>query len=144
MKRLESFELTEEEEDTTVVNEEDIYERVKESTNSCIGRIFARKETPMKFLKLAMAKAWRKENLKVIKIKHNMYQIFFQTAEEVAMVINQGPWCLDNNLISLKQWVPQIEEKDDSFNKVKFWVQAVGIPRECCTKEVGRKLANRF
>ena len=103
-----------------VVSKKDICKGVEESSHSCIGTIYARKETPIKYLKIAMAKGWKKEDLKVIKIKPNMFQIFFNTTDEVEKVIKNGPWCLDNNLIALKCWKPQTEAKDESFHSVKF------------------------
>ena len=142
--RLKGFELNEEEEDQAILNEDDTTEGVKECQNSCYGRVLAQREVPLKFLKMAMAKAWRCESLKVVKISTNIYHIFAKSEEVLDRILYQGPWCLDNNLIATIRWERGLKIQDDSFNMIKFWFQVTGLPRELYTKDVGRKLGGIF
>ena len=91
-----------------------------------------------------MGKAWKNEKIKVVKIRRNLYQIFFCSADEVENVVNSGPWCIDNNLISVRKWEQQISLEDETFKCVKFWFQIAGFPGEYYTKDVGRKVAGMF
>ena len=95
LRRLQSFDLTDEEGDLAHLNANDISIEVEECRNSCFGKLYALRETPLKFIRPAMIKAWKSEYLKVIRIKENLYQIFFRTADEMNSIIKQGPWCID-------------------------------------------------
>ena len=73
LKRLESFDLIEEKDDPTLLNDNNVCEGVEECRNSCYGRIFSLREIPLKFLQLSMAKAWKNDHLKIIRIKQSLY-----------------------------------------------------------------------
>ena len=96
LKRLESFDLTTEEGDQALVGDEDVKAGVDECLRSCFGKIFTNRETPLKFLRPAIVKAWHTEKLKVIRIGQNLFQIFFGSVEEATKVATQRPWCIDN------------------------------------------------
>ena len=66
LSKLTSFELTEEEEGLTVLNEDDVKVGVEECRSSCIAKIFSTRETHLKFIRVAMKKAWKDDNLRVI------------------------------------------------------------------------------
>ena len=139
--RMAGFDLNEDEEVPAIIHEDDLREGILECENSCYGKVFTTKEIPTKFLRLSMVKAWKCESLKVIKIDTNTYHIFLRTKEEVDRVVSQGPWCLDNCLISTIKWRREMNLKEADFHLVKFWVQLTGLPRELFSKEVGRKAA---
>ena len=59
-------------------------------------------------------------------------------------IVTQGPWCFENNLMSIVWWERGIKIQDDSFKMVSFWFQVSGLPLECYTMDVGRKVAGLF
>ena len=141
IRKLAGFDLNEDEETSAVLYEDDIREGLQECENSCLGKVFAPKEIPLKYLRMSMVKAWKCESLKVIKLDTNIYQIFLRNTEEVERLLSQGPWCFDNCLMSIVKWERGANPKTENFHLVKFWLQLSGLPRELYTKEVGRKLA---
>ena len=120
--KLSEFDLNEEEEQPAILYEDDINEGLLECATSCFGRVFAPKEILMKYLRLSMMKAWKCDSLKVVKINTNTYHIFLRTKEETDRVVTQGPWCLDNSLISIVKWERGIVPKSEDFHLVKFWL----------------------
>ena len=140
IRKLVGFDLNEDEESSAVLYEDDIRDGLLECENSCFGKVFAPKEIPLKYLRLSMVKAWKCESLKVVKLDTNIYQIFLRTKEEVDRLLSQGPWCLDNCLISIVKWARGTCPKAEDFHLVKFWLQLSALPREIYSKEVGRKV----
>ena len=144
IKKLEAFDLTEKEEELTSLNEEDVQVGVEECQRSYIGKIFAMKETNLKFIWLAMKKAWKDESLKVIKLKANTYQIFFKNKAEAECIVEQGPWCIDNNLISLKQWSRQKNPEDKASILSNFGCRQWGYQENVTQKKLGERLPEAF
>ena len=116
LKKFQSFELTEEEETLTMLNEADVQEGVEECKISCIGKIFSAKEIPLKYLRMTMTKAWKTEEIKVVRLQAKKFQIFFKKEEDVARIVQMGPWYLDNSLIFLKRWERDNQPDEESFN----------------------------
>ena len=68
-----------------------------------------------------MVKAWRSDDIKVVKVKTNVYHMFLKLEELLECILTCGPWCLDKNMILVVRWEQGLKVKDDIFNQIKFW-----------------------
>lgn len=87
-----------------------------------------------------LARAWHLDNLRITWVSRNIYVLFFAGEEDVRRVLVNGPWTMDNNLLVLTHWVPQLVDWDWLFENVEFWVQLHRLPSYAYTEGLAQKL----
>ncbi|GAA0176392.1 hypothetical protein LIER_29395 [Lithospermum erythrorhizon] len=70
--------------------------------------------------------------------------VFFPSIEGKRWVMESGPWCFDNHLLIIKNWVRGEDPMDISFDECKFSFQVRGLKEEFYTKEVANNLSSSF
>lgn len=101
MERLGTFKLSKVEDVGIELNQGDVKRSKKMSEKSLVGRIYGGKEVNFIGLKQTMTKLWCGErSLKVIELKHKMYQFVFSRKEEKNRVLVRRPWTLIINYFS--------------------------------------------
>lgn len=96
---------------------------------SLVGRIFGEFSINYTGLKHTMTKLWyEKGELKVIELKHQMYQFVFTKEEERKQVLDKRPWNFDNQLLVIHPWREGIESDASVFSVTPIWIQAWQIP----------------
>ncbi|GAA0183762.1 hypothetical protein LIER_42461 [Lithospermum erythrorhizon] len=138
--------LTEEEAKPVVLEEDDLIDGVVECEAGIYVKIHSLKLSfvSIKNFTLAMGKAWNCKDIRVSRISGLILHVFFPTIEEKLRVMENGPWCFDNNLIVMQSWVRGVDPIDAPFEECKFWFHIRGLKEEYYTKEVASKLSSSF
>lgn len=130
--------------DPIVVADEDFTDGTTTCLASFIGRFWWKQEVNVRFLKPAMQKAWKTSAFKLVPLRSNTYQIFFDVSIEGQWVLDNGPWTFDDTLFVLRLWTRESHTSDEVFNSEKFWLHIRGVPRECITLAVRQKIGALF
>lgn len=91
VKKLRRLNLKDEEDESILLEEEDICHGVEECLSSCFRQIFYHKEYPLRVLRLLLKNVWKVESVRVVKIQVNVVQIFFQDEEVIEKILKGGP-----------------------------------------------------
>ena len=70
-----------------------------------------------------------------------MFQFNIPKEEDGDIILNVGPWILDNQLLVLRKWYARIEVDDSVFN---IWIQVWNLPIHWISKEAGKKIGAVF
>ncbi|KAK3437430.1 hypothetical protein EUGRSUZ_C02117 [Eucalyptus grandis] len=90
-----------------------------------------------------MKKAWRVDSVICTQKELGLFSFLFQSEEEKERVLKLGPWSFNNNLLVLKQCVPDIPEHCYDYTCCAFWVRIGGIPPGWLLKDVFNDLAKK-
>lgn len=110
-----------------------------------VGRFLTDKNINSRVMKSKMADIWRPArgiNIKDLKPGVFLFQFFHE--DDMAWVINGGPWSFDNAMLALGV-IPRGEDPVNvPLNELRIWVQIHGLPQGFMTEIVGRKLGDFF
>lgn len=101
IKKQKKVTLTEEEDESTLDDEEAVRNGVEDCRFSCLGRIYLKIEFPIRVLRPLICKVWKLEKSQFMKIRSNVVQIFFKVQEIMDKILKDGPWCFHNKLVAL-------------------------------------------
>ncbi|CAI9093168.1 OLC1v1028599C1 [Oldenlandia corymbosa var. corymbosa] len=83
----------------------------------------------------SLLKAW-----KILRTLRSLeYQCFFSSPDALQFVLDKGSWNVGDRLLILRRWQPGVPYSHMDFDKVYFWINIVGLPREFYTVEVAKK-----
>ncbi|KAL3828044.1 hypothetical protein ACJIZ3_016846 [Penstemon smallii] len=114
--------------------------------NHClIGKIILQKHLNQYIVKDITQAEWKcKRDFRVSSISHNIFFFTFQEKEDLAKVLQNGPWTIMGGLLiltfcsSTKVLLPH----ELQFTYSGFWVQAHGLPLNYLTPENGFKIGS--
>lgn len=85
--KLQNVQLTDEKDEPTTLEEEDVCQGVEEYFSSCLGRIYKMKDYPLRVLQRLLKNIWKIEKLRVAEIRTNTVQIFFPNLEGMKKIL---------------------------------------------------------
>ncbi|KAJ9147920.1 hypothetical protein P3X46_030034 [Hevea brasiliensis] len=74
----------------------------------------------------------------------NIFLFTFSHERDKDRVLDGIPWLINNALIVLKQWLPNLKLAEVDFSSSPFWVQVHGLPINQMTTQNARLIGNLF
>ncbi|KAL0005149.1 hypothetical protein SO802_012710 [Lithocarpus litseifolius] len=63
---------------------------------------------------------------------------------QLLWVLNNDPWCFDDNLLVLQRWEKGMTATSVTFSLLPTWVQVWGLPLDLINEEAGWKIGKGF
>jgi hypothetical protein len=142
MENWKDLNLSKEEEEGVVWEEEDTYgEDVFHRTLA--GKLWTDSPFNIRAFKQTMIQAWRlKNHVEVEDLKKNLFLFRFTTKKDADLVLKNGPWSFDRNLLILNRVSGEEQPADLEMNKVAFWVRIYELPLKIRSDSMAKKLGN--
>ncbi|GAA0145100.1 hypothetical protein LIER_05366 [Lithospermum erythrorhizon] len=86
----------------------------------------------------------RLEDLRVSRVAGPILHIFFPSFTEKKLIVENGPWCYDSQLLVMKDWVRGEDPLTLHFDESVFWMHFRGLKAKFFTWDVASKLENAF
>ncbi|KAJ1422670.1 Zinc finger, CCHC-type [Sesbania bispinosa] len=129
-------------EDIEVQLDDNVTEAAKLAKHTLVGRILAARSLNRNAVKEILSKAWNvQEELNISDLGPNVFLFNFSDRKIAARVLEEGPWFVMGNLLSLQYWTPEATVFEINYDLVGFWIQLHGIPLELMTSKNATKLA---
>ncbi|WJX41610.1 hypothetical protein P8452_28938 [Trifolium repens] len=142
MENWKAVNLSKEEEEGIVWEEEDSYgEDLFRRTLA--GKLWTDSPFNVRAFKQTMIQAWRLKNqVEVEDLKKNLFLFWFATKKDADLVLKNGPWSFDRNLLILNRVSGDEQPADLEMNKVAFWVRVYELPLKVRSDSMAKKLGN--
>jgi hypothetical protein len=142
MENWKAVNLSKEEEEGVVWEEEDTYgEDLFRRTLA--GKLWTDSPFNVRAFKQTMIQAWRLKNqVEVEDLKKNLFLFRFATKKDADLVLKNGPWSFDRNLLILNRVSGEEQPADLEMNKVAFWVRVYELPLKVRSDSMAKKLGN--
>ncbi|GAA0157924.1 hypothetical protein LIER_15079 [Lithospermum erythrorhizon] len=136
LKSLMGIKLIEAEAIPVLLEEHDLLDGVLECEASLFVKIHSLKDNfvSLQGFSLAMSKAWDCKFVRISRVRGSILHVSFPSIEDKQRVMDNGPWCFDNNLLVMVQWAHGLDPLSLPFDVSKFWIQVRGLK---VGKEVG-------
>ncbi|XWS44553.1 hypothetical protein CRYUN_Cryun15aG0056100 [Craigia yunnanensis] len=76
----------------------------------------------------------------------NQYGIFFKTEEIMERMLEEGPWSIMGNCLTLMKRLEGVSTEEIEFKEIPFWIQVHNLPIDLLTirnaEVMGRKTGN--
>ncbi|CAN0904570.1 hypothetical protein LINGRAHAP2_LOCUS23165, partial [Linum grandiflorum] len=107
---------------------------------SLLGRIFWDEPKDLRLVERALNTVWNITSLRVIDVGFGLYQFVFPTVSKRAFVLKFQPWSFRRHIIHFTSVLTPSADLFESLSMMNIWVKLEGLPLECLTKVVGRRL----
>ncbi|XP_027101468.1 uncharacterized protein [Coffea arabica] len=144
-KAFQRFDLSNKEMAGIDLETEDVLERVEECKLSLVGRIMGEKVPNFTGVKNYTSHMWGyPRNLHVVELGPSVFQFNFAEDKDKDKAMNGRPWVIDNQLLVIKPWAPDIEKSTEVFHVSHMWIQVWNLPIHWLSKAVEFKLEQMF
>ena len=141
IERLQKISLTVEEEGAIEVRVHHRKQALDECLLSLMGRFLSDKPPNLRAAKNLLRSVWRLGNdLKIVKVGDSLLQFKYSLDSQLRWVIDNGPWCFDNQLLMLRRWEKGMTATNITFPKIQLWVQVWGLPFDLMNEEAGLEI----
>uniref|UniRef100_A0A2C9V541 DUF4283 domain-containing protein n=1 Tax=Manihot esculenta TaxID=3983 RepID=A0A2C9V541_MANES len=87
-------------------------------------------------VKAALAKSWTlRKDFIVTPKRENVFVFYFDHEVDARFVMGNRPWYVQNHLISIMEWPPDLTLEELSFETSPFWVHVNRLPPNQINKE---------
>lgn len=94
-----------------------------------IGEVLTKKNINRGATEVSFTNIWdNPKGFKVEELRPRPFQFFFRKEEDLQRVLDCGPWIFRNSLLILEKRRRDIVVNEESFDKIKAWVQIWGLP----------------
>ncbi|XP_071933726.1 uncharacterized protein [Coffea arabica] len=139
------FDLSNKERGGIDLETEDVLAGVQECKLSLVGRIMGKKVANFTGVKNYTSHVWGyPRNLHVVELGPNVFQFNFAEDKDKDKALNGRPWVIDNQLLVIKPWAPDIEKSTEAFHISHMWIQVWNLPIHWLSQAVGFKLGQIF
>ncbi|KAF7823812.1 reverse transcriptase [Senna tora] len=99
------------------------------------------KDMPMFRLQFIINHNWLLQGKVTVKAKHNNFFILeFANTQDKQFMLENGPWTVQNSLLTLYDWQPGITVENFKVGKVAVWLRFTGVPMEFICNRVAFSL----
>jgi hypothetical protein len=110
---------------------------------SVLGKIITEKSIHINSIQRGLESIWGSPaGLKIHEIEKGILQFFMDRKYNQERILLGNPWVFRNSWLILKPWDRQMDPKCIDFNHAPVWVQMLGLPAHCKTKEMGESLGS--
>ena len=86
-------------------------------------------------LRYNIRRMWNKFGVNDIVYNNGQFLFKFRTKEGMDVVLESGPWMVNNKPISVQKWSPDMHMQKIEPSKLPVWVKMVDIPLEAWSVE---------
>lgn len=145
VKRLQSFNLLEEEARGIQLELRDIQISYEECRRSLIGKVFGNKATNFIGLRNTLSGIWNTSKpFKIWELGNNLFQFTFELEYDKQKIFNGKPWVFDNQYLILKPWSKELNIQSESFQNTLMWIHVWNLPSRWLSMNVGFRFKNLF
>ena len=102
--RIQSMQLTTEEDETMVIRPMRRQEILEEYSLSLIGKFLTTKTINLRAAKNLLRTMWKMgDDLKIVEVGDGLLQFKFTLESQLLWVWNNGPWCVDNQMLAVRR-----------------------------------------
>ncbi|KAF7838942.1 cysteine desulfurase mitochondrial-like [Senna tora] len=131
----------EDEEVLVVYGEDEVINRGENDVFSVAGKIISSKPVNKGALESAFRNIWNQpEGLRVEEVDTNLFLFHFRKEKDMTRVLENGPWTFRNRWLTLARWRRGMVGTEEVFTRVKLGVQLWGVPLQCRTEKIAKKL----
>lgn len=133
------------EENEQIILDEGVEEDSNKFELCLVGRFITEKGINTRAMKSKLADVWKPaRGINIKDLKPGIFLFQFYHADDMAWVVNGGPWSFDGALL-VHNFIPKGEDpvKVPLFD-VNFWIQIHGLPSGLMNETVGKQLGNFF
>ncbi|KAL0015735.1 hypothetical protein SO802_002804 [Lithocarpus litseifolius] len=80
------------------------------------------------------------DDLKIVEVGDGLLQFKFTLESQLLWVWNNGPWCVDNQMLAVRRWEKGVTARSVTFTHLPFWVQVWGLPIDLLNEEAGHDI----
>jgi hypothetical protein len=126
--------VTEEDEEQM---EEEVYGR------SLVGKLWTDNNYNVRAFKQTIVDFWRlKSPVETQELGKNLYLFRFSAKRDLEIVLKNGPWSFDRNILVLKR-INGIEQPSEmELNSMSFWTRIYDLPLKLRSESMAKKLSN--
>ncbi|GMY19488.1 reverse transcriptase [Fagus crenata] len=109
------------------------------------GKVISDKAVNRNKVKAILSEAWKtSKGVAFMDFVQNLFMFLFEAEGDRRRILEQGPWSIDGNLLSLKPCkLDRLIRKVD-FSRGTFWVQVHNLPPLWLNKENAEKIGARI
>ncbi|CAJ2638278.1 unnamed protein product [Trifolium pratense] len=134
--------LTKEEEeeivvDDTVACEDESFKR------SLVGKLWTEDHFNVRIFKQVVIQSWRLKNpVEIQDLSKNLFLFRFTSKRDLEMVLRNGPWSFDRNLVILKRISGEEQPSDLEMFTAEFWARIYDLPLKLRSDAMALRLGN--
>ncbi|CAJ2644626.1 uncharacterized protein LOC123882497 [Trifolium pratense] len=134
--------LTKEEEeeivvDDTVACEDESFKR------SLVGKLWTEDHFNVRIFKQVVSQSWRLKNpVEIQDLSKNLFLFRFTSKRDLEMVLRNGPWSFDRNLVILKRISGEEQPSDLEMFTAEFWARIYDLPLKLRSDAMALRLGN--
>lgn len=99
--------------------------------STLVGALIDKKPIPSTHMHELIQKAWSLQGAVQVRGKAGPNYIFeFTNAEDMQFMIDEGPWAVQNKLLVLDYWTPNLILQEHRVTECPLWIQIWGLPLE--------------
>lgn len=119
--RIQSMQLTTEEDETMVIRPMRRQEILEEYSLSLIGKFLTTKTINLRAAKNLLRTMWKMgDDLKIVEVGDGLLQFKFTLESQLLWVWNNGPWCVDNQMLAVRRWEKGMIARSVTFTHLPF------------------------
>ncbi|CAA0824400.1 Unknown protein, partial [Striga hermonthica] len=127
------------------IEHKDIKLSADECQRSLFGKIVGDRKASWIGVQRTMSHIWKlKQPMEVKDLGYNFFQFTFQNKDDLKKVISGTNWVFENQYLIILEWQEGISSKHEGFNELQLWVQALNIPLNWLSTDVGLKVGSVF
>ncbi|KAJ8437316.1 hypothetical protein Cgig2_015047 [Carnegiea gigantea] len=135
--------LTEDEEKTVTVDDEEDLAKDEQIALCLLGRLHTDISFNTRAMKSILRNVWKPSKGLVIRdLDSNLFVFQFFNHADKEYVLNEGPWAFDGHILLLKQMSGLEIPSEVVFTTACFWVKAYDVPGKKQTTSFARALAS--
>ncbi|OMO73700.1 hypothetical protein CCACVL1_17176, partial [Corchorus capsularis] len=110
-----------------------------------VGKILADKPINRRGAVGVLSNMWHGKDAPTIrKFGGNIFGFAFKSEKAMNLALDNSPWTVMGNCLSLKKWEVEEVISDIHFEEVQYWIQIHGLPLEMQTDENVKRVGSRL
>lgn len=102
--------------------------------STLVGALIDNKPIPSNRMQDTIQKAWKLQGNVTVRGKSKSNYVFeFENVEDMQCLIDEGPWAVQNKLLVLDYWTPNLILDEHKVVECPLWLQIWGLPLEYLT-----------
>lgn len=141
--RIQSLNLTEDEDEVIMVGRSQRGKILDECSLSLLGRFLTNRPYNQRAAKSLLQSVWKLgADLKIIDVGEGLFQFKFALESQLTWVMNNGPWSFDGNILVLHRWEIGMTASSITFPVLPIWIQIWGLLFDLLSEEVGQEIGS--
>lgn len=138
LRKFANIRLSNASEDVLTLNNEIAQSSLNLGANCCYGKIYLAPYFNFRTLQTILDRSWNKTDFRVSKVRDGLLQFFFQSKDDMEVILERAPSNIDNHLLILiPNSTHQLSFPSD-FEWIEYWIHFWGLPGFMISEKIGR------